>query len=210
MKYIDGMIYDIGITELWNNMNLVEIIKMYQLLSVIKKTFGVNELNQITNVSKILSQSLFTKKYEPICYVSYDIYNKRLDGIAILYDDNRSFIDMMRDDLLIDNENIKYLHNVLYVDNNKKIIKMIDSDYIIIGVYLCELNNRQENYWIWKEYKILNEYYMGKIYNYKDNEISYNELSGIKENYLNNKIVIRDNKQDSRRRRPLKKRIRDI
>jgi len=209
MKYIDGIIYDIGGIDIWDNIELIEQIKIYQLLSIIKKTFGINELNQIHNISNAISLSLLNNKYEAICYLTYD--NNRITSLAILYDDEKIFMDMMKNDLMIDeNYKIKYLHQLIFIDNNNKILDMISSDYKIIGIYIGDLNDKQKVYWRWKDYKLLNEYFMGKIYNINNDEIDYKTLIGINENIKVDNIIIRNTKLDTKKRRLSKKRKRKI
>ncbi len=210
IRYIDGLIYDIGGIDIWNKFNLVDKIKIYQLLSVIKKTFGINELNQLHNVSKSLSLSLLDRRYDAICYITYD---NKITSMAILFDDNKVFLDMMKNDLCIDKDNIRYVQQLLFINNNNKIIDMINSDLVIIGIYTGDLDDKQIIYWRWKDYRIFNEYFMGKIYDKQYGDIDYNRLiNNVDEIYneKNNREIKRDSKVDTKRRRPLEKRRRNI
>jgi hypothetical protein len=209
IKYIDGLIYDIDGIDIWNGMNIVEQIKIYQLLSLIKKYFGINELNQLHNISSELSRSLLNNKYEHICYITFD--NKRLTGLAILYDDDKSFASMMRNDLDIDNKyNIKYIHQIYFIDKNNKIISKIEHDYIIMGIYIGDINEKQKVYWRWKDYKLLNDYFIGRIFDRNNNEVNYDIFMNVKDDIIINKCKTRDIKLDTKRRRLMTKRKRDI
>jgi hypothetical protein len=210
MKYIDGLIYDIGGIEIWEKFGLVDKIRIYQLLSVIKKTFGINELNQLHNVSKSLSLSLLDRRYDTICYIKY---NNKITNIGILFDDEKIFLDMMKNDLCINKQNIKYLQQLLYIDADHTIIDMINSDFVLIGVYIGDLNDKQIIYWRWKYYRNFNEYFMGHIYDRNYNAIDYTLLisnNNSIDDDKNNKIVTRDCKTDTKRRRLLEKRKRNI
>jgi hypothetical protein len=207
IKYINGIIYDIGGIEIWNTFKLLDKIKIYQLLSVIKKTYGINELNQIHNISKSLALTLFDKKYDHVCYLTYD---KKITGIAILLDDTLCG-NMLRHDLNINNNNIKYLQQILLIDNDYQIIKLINNDMCIIGIYIGDLEDKQIIYWRWKNYKHFNEYFMVKIYD-KIVEVDYNNIIepiNIDNNTFNNSII-RDKKIDTKRKRLYQKRKRYI
>jgi hypothetical protein len=209
MKYIDGIIYDIGGINLWNNINIVDAIKIYQLLSIIKKTFGINDLNQIHNVSNAISLSLLNNRYDAICYLRY--YDNKINSLAILYDDEQMFESMLKIDLDINNNSkIKYLHQLLFIDNNNKILDMIEYDYKIIAIYIGDLNDKQKVYWKCKDYKLFNEYFIGKIYDGNNMEVSYNSLVGINDDIKVDNIISRNIKLDTKRRRPSKKRQRRI
>jgi hypothetical protein len=209
IKYIDGIIFDIGGIDIWTNMDIIEIIKIYQLLSIIKKTFGINELNQIHNVSNAISLSLLNKRYDAICYLIYN--NNKIDSLAILYDDESMFENMLKTDLDINNnDKIKYLHQLLFIGNNNKILDMIEYDYKIIAIYIGDLNDKQKVYWKCKDYKSLNEYFIGKIYDINNTEVIYNSLCGINDDIKIDNIIVRDTKMDTKRRRPLTKRQRRI
>jgi hypothetical protein len=90
---------------------------------------------------------------------------------------------------------------------------MINSDLVIIGIYTGDLDDKQIIYWRWKDYRIFNEYFMGKIYDKQYGDIDYNRLiNNVDEIYneKNNREIKRDSKVDTKRRRPLEKRRRNI
>jgi hypothetical protein len=213
MKYIDGIIYDLDLIEYWNNENIINKIKIYQLLSVIKNTFGINDLNQLLNVPLSLSQSLFTKKYKLSCYIHYNNEINKITSIGLLYNDKDEFMDMMKDDLKLEIENIIYIQQLILIDRKNKIKEKLcnDYDYIIIGIYRGELSNKNENYWRLYNYEIFNDYFLGQIYNTNIDSIEYNKLKN-KKNIINedNNIIIRNNKRNILRKRLSIKRRRKV
>jgi len=214
IKYIEGLIYDLDLVEYWNDIDIINKIKMYQLLSTIKNTFSISELNQIQNIPISIGQSLFTRKYNISCYVNYNKEVNKLTEIGLIYKDEIEFLGMMKNDLGLNIDNVMYIQQLILIDRDNKIKKKIieNNDYLVIGIYRCELTNRNENYWRWYNYEIFNEYFLGRIYDMNMINIEYKNLCNNEdyENKIDNRIIIRNKKRDMIRKRLSNKRKRQI